>query len=124
MTRWLLGGLALVAMLVLAGPSATADDSAQRPRRDRLENRADRRENRFDRREDRRDRARRRRPARSARRLSAIAVRIAATGARTTGIGGGDAQSGSAYATYASPDFVPILPPPAAITTYCLPLTA
>ena len=32
-------------------------------------------------------------------------------------------QSGSAYATYASPDLVPILPPPAAITTYCLPLT-
>lgn len=53
-----------------------------------------------------------------------IAGRIAATGVRTVGIGGGDVQSGSAYAMYASPDFVPILPPPAAMTTYCLPLTA
>src|SRR5438874_11401429 len=31
---------------------------------------------------------------------------------------------GSANATYASPDLVPSLPPPAAITTYCLPRTA
>ena len=31
---------------------------------------------------------------------------------------------GNAYATYASPDFVPNLPPPAAITTYCFPRTA
>jgi outer membrane receptor protein involved in Fe transport len=31
---------------------------------------------------------------------------------------------GSANATYASPDFVPSFPPPAAITTYCFPLTA
>src|SRR5437762_1364497 len=30
---------------------------------------------------------------------------------------------GSANATYASPDFVPSFPPPAAITTYCLPRT-
>lgn len=33
----------------------------------------------------------------------------------------GDAQSGSEYATYASPDLVPIFPPPAAMTTNCLP---
>jgi predicted enzyme related to lactoylglutathione lyase len=33
-------------------------------------------------------------------------------------------QSGNANATYESPDFVPIFPPPAAITTYCLPPTA
>ena len=31
---------------------------------------------------------------------------------------------GIANATYASPDRVPSLPPPAAITTYCLPRTA
>ena len=30
---------------------------------------------------------------------------------------------GSANATYASPDFVPIFPPPAAMTTNCLPPT-
>jgi hypothetical protein len=32
-------------------------------------------------------------------------------------------QSGSEKATYASPDFVPSFPPPAAITTYCFPRT-
>lgn len=31
---------------------------------------------------------------------------------------------GNAYATYASPDFVPNFPPPAAMTTYCFPRTA
>ena len=33
-------------------------------------------------------------------------------------------QSGNAKATHESPDFVPIFPPPAAMTTYCLPPTA
>jgi hypothetical protein len=34
------------------------------------------------------------------------------------------AQRGSANATYASPDFVPIFPPPAATTTYCRPFAS
>ncbi len=33
------------------------------------------------------------------------------------------AYFGSANATYASPLFVPILPPPQAMTTYCRPFT-
>jgi len=33
-------------------------------------------------------------------------------------------HSGRLNATYASPDLVPIFPPPQAITTYCLPSTA
>ena len=65
-------------------------------------------------------------------RCQVISLRIAAkSGAfarvffeATESVSRPETQSGRANATYASPDFVPIFPPPAAMTTYCLPFTS